>query len=684
MSCSASEIRVGDVTMSLPSEVRVERLADGRVLLNFDSFTGSIALSPLLKRSVSEELPSQAELVKRARLETPEDSEASAPAAISAMRTVPQEVFRNGGLSQDSDDGDEGPAPRAISWDEAAAAAPPPPPPEAAAPEFAAIDDPPWVTAAAAAAAASSSSPGVTRAGGASSAPPSADSRGPPSGGIGIGSSGSSVSRRSAKSANSAKSAKSGPPSSGKRSAASSASGGAARGKAHAALSPPVSALLDAADAMDTDADTDAVGTLAGAAAVGLEVGGEAAAGLTASISPERLARMLQQEAAGAASTAVVAVAASSSSRDAVAAEADGGAYPFSRAEKLDVWEWEPVRGTGTLPTPRWGHCCAVLGGAVYVMGGDDLTDSDDDILRDLYRLDTASGEWKRCRDAPHGRCWHSGTVVGGSVQGNSDILLVFGGETLKSGSDTRVPLNTMLSYDPEFEVWYDAVDRGTRPSARLGHAAVLHTANGDGASEKLLVFGGWSGRKYAEPELRELHIGSDWAWRRVLSGGTPPLARAYHTATHLSHERLLIFGGHDGELRTFKAPHVLDLSCMAWHHPEVKGTPPAPRTGHVATCLDGSRVMIHGGWEPQVGSSGLGLAEEAYKMHSDVFLLDTDSWVWSRPKMTGPPPCGRVGHSLVPHVNAEDGSAALYVFGGRAEGEKPLNDTYRLRPVAQ
>ena len=128
----------------------------------------------------------------------------------------------------------------------------------------------------------------------------------------------------------------------------------------------------------------------------------------------------------------------------------------------------------------------------------------------------------------------------------------------------------------------------------------MLHTANGDGVSEKLLVFGGWSGRKYAEPELRELHIGSDWAWRRVLSGGQPPLARAYHTATRLADEKVLVFGGHDADLRTFTKPSLLELSSMAWHHPEaVSGTPPAPRTGHAAVCLDGVRVLVHGGWEP-------------------------------------------------------------------------------------
>ena len=127
------------------------------------------------------------------------------------------------------------------------------------------------------------------------------------------------------------------------------------------------------------------------------------------------------------------------------------------------------------------------------------LSDSDDDILRDLYRYDARAHTWSRapvlttartlphrydarahtwsrCRDAPHGRCWHSATVVGGSVSGNSNVILVFGGETLKPNAPVRQPLSSMLSYDPEFDIFYDAVDRGHRPSARIGHTASLHT----------------------------------------------------------------------------------------------------------------------------------------------------------------------------------------------------------------
>ena len=131
-------LRVGNVTVSLPPEIRV--VEDGEsVSLQFRNFTGSISLvappSSAKRRdtlaSSSEEVP----ISKRARQESEspaDESEASAPnLAASAMRTVPQEVFRNGGLSQDDSDDDDSPmpAPRAISWEEASNSAMPPPPP---------------------------------------------------------------------------------------------------------------------------------------------------------------------------------------------------------------------------------------------------------------------------------------------------------------------------------------------------------------------------------------------------------------------------------------------------------------------------------------------------------------------------------------------------------------------------
>lgn len=150
------------------------------------------------------------------------------------------------------------------------------------------------------------------------------------------------------------------------------------------------------------------------------------------------------------------------------------------------------------------------------------------------------------------------------------------------------------------------------------------------------------------------------------------PKPRAHHTAASLADDRLLCFGGSDGET-SFADAHVLDLSTMGWSQPTVRGAPPAARSGHAAVCLDGVRVLVHGGWVPSTVA-----------IFDDVALLDTDTWSWSRPKLHGAPPRARVGHSLVA-MNAADGrdAARLVLFGGRADGDAALDDLYELRPVA-
>eukprot|EP00967_Tisochrysis_lutea_P059640 scaffold76032_cov33-Tisochrysis_lutea.AAC.2 len=182
--------------------------------------------------------------------------------------------------------------------------------------------------------------------------------------------------------------------------------------------------------------------------------------------------------------------------------------------------------------------------------------------------------------------------------------------------------------------------------------------------------------RRFVEPELHELLPSADWAWRRPISGGRPPPGCAYHTATRLSHGRVLVFGGNDAEC-SFAQPHMLALSTMEWTHPTTTGDAPAARTGHAAVSLDGVRVLIYGGWD--YTANGVG-----YDFRDDIAILDTDSWTWSRPTVMGAAPAARVGHSLVALPTCGDSvEHALFMFGGRGEDDKALGDLYMLRPIA-
>jgi hypothetical protein len=366
----------------------------------------------------------------------------------------------------------------------------------------------------------------------------------------------------------------------------------------------------------------------------------------------------------------VARAASAGASSDDPAADAGGGSsamrsaarspHPFDAQQPVTQWEWRRLGATGEAPSARWAHTAVALGDTVFVFGGDGSASEDGSgAMNDLYRLDVGGGtpEWKRCMDAPQRRAWHSAVAA-------SELLLVFGGESLnEKGKKTH--LGSMWSYDPEFEVWYEATDRGHRPSARAGHTACVHEANGKGL--KMLVFGGVArGDRHIESTLHELHVGADWSWRKVLASGPQPDARAYHTCTMLGTERMLVFGGNDAA-HSFEQLHLLELASMTWSLPAVHGTPPTPRTGHAALCLDGRRLLIHGGWDPRPGS-------DEPEIWDDLVVLDTQTWSWSRPPVHGTPPSPRTGHSLVAC------GGALYLFGGLGE-EDVLGDAFVLAP---
>lgn len=425
-----------NVQLVLPPEVKVSREEDGTVALDFDTFSGRITLRgaegvPSVKRLriPSEEAESEDALSKRGRVETPIEDSGSEPyggaaAAASDLRTMAHEsFFRNGGgsLSQDSDHDNEDalPQPRTISWDEVCEGG--------AAVDAAgqrtdtALDDNVAPARSERGGSANSADEGLTEAGDRGARPPA-----PVESPVGAS---AAVRPRTPDWARSPD-LPAAPPSGGAGESGSRSRGARSSSDASERRAGPVGDRTPQQRSGGARHD-DTPSVASGAAGPSVEqrpdfaVDGSGAEGAVKLEEEER----------------------------ALGAVRRVGAYPFDRTAALDEWEWRAVVAGGSAPCPRWGHSASLLGGSMYVMGGDDLTDSDDDILRDLYRFDLEAKQWTRCRDAPHGRCWHTGNVVGGSVNGGGNVLLVVGGETLPSGSDTRTPLNSMLSYDPEFEV---------------------------------------------------------------------------------------------------------------------------------------------------------------------------------------------------------------------------------------
>lgn len=170
------------------------------------------------------------------------------------------------------------------------------------------------------------------------------------------------------------------------------------------------------------------------------------------------------------------------------------------------------------------------------------------------------------------------------------------------------------------------------------------------------------------------------WHWKNVKIEGKPPNARTYHSAVAVG-DRIIIFGGNDAK-KSFNSVHVLQKKAGAadtwtWFHPCVVGTPPQARTGHSAALVDGAKILINGGWDPQQEGP------QATKVFDDSFLLNTETWEWEAvvvhkaKAMTSEEDAGetlmlpgRVGHRAV--VDAS--SSKVYIFGGQNGAEKRMN----------
>ena len=102
---------------------------------------------------------------------------------------------------------------------------------------------------------------------------------------------------------------------------------------------------------------------------------------------------------------------------------------------------------------------------------------------------------------------------------------------------------------------------------------------------------------------------------------------------------------------------HILNTESLVWTQPRVTGVVPDVRQYHSAVLLE-NRMFVFGGYN---GGSWL----------SDLLCLDLRVSMWKRPKVSGDLPTAKEGHSMSVHT------AWLYIFGGW-DGSA-VSDLYRF-----
>ncbi|CAN9508147.1 unnamed protein product [Ophioblennius macclurei] len=228
------------------------------------------------------------------------------------------------------------------------------------------------------------------------------------------------------------------------------------------------------------------------------------------------------------------------------------------------------------------------------------------------------------------------------------ELIVVFGGGNEGISEDLHV-------YNTVSRQWFLPAVRGDIPPGCAAHGFVCE-------GTRILVFGGMVEFGKYTNNLYELQA-SRWLWKklkpRAPRTGSLPCPRIGHSFT-LVGNRCYMFGGlaNDSEDPNGNVPrylgdfYELELQSVsgarAWNIPDTKGGGPSARESHTSvgyTGLGSPKLYIFGGMQ------GCRL--------DDLWQLDLDTMVWSRPEMRGSTPRPRSLHSANVIGNK------MYVFGG-------------------
>lgn len=228
------------------------------------------------------------------------------------------------------------------------------------------------------------------------------------------------------------------------------------------------------------------------------------------------------------------------------------------------------------------------------------------------------------------------------------ELMVVFGG-----GNEGIV--DELHVYNTTNNQWFVPAMKGDVPPGCAAYGFVV-----DGT--RIFVFGGMVEYGKYSNELYELQA-TKWEWRKLKpeppENALPPCPRLGHSFTMIG-DKIYLFGGLANESEDPKnniPKYLNDLytleirgNIQLWEIPTTFGDNPPPRESHTGvayTCkITGrSSLVIYG------GMSGCRLG--------DLWLLNTDTMMWTRPITFGKTPLPRSLHSatLIGH--------RMYVFGG-------------------
>ncbi|KAH8252410.1 hypothetical protein KR038_009601, partial [Drosophila bunnanda] len=232
------------------------------------------------------------------------------------------------------------------------------------------------------------------------------------------------------------------------------------------------------------------------------------------------------------------------------------------------------------------------------------------------------------------------------------ELMVVFGG-----GNEGIV--DELHVYNTVTNQWYVPVLKGDVPNGCAAYGFVVE-------GTRMFVFGGMIEYGKYSNDLYELQA-TKWEWRKMYpespdGGGMSPCPRLGHSFTMVG-DKIFLFGGLANESddpknnipKYLNDLYILDTRGVHSHNgkwivPKTFGDSPPPRESHTGIAFTSKangnlNLLIYG------GMSGCRLG--------DLWLLDTESMTWAKPRTLGQAPLPRSLHSSTMIANK------MYVFGG-------------------